>query len=181
MHTNEHEFGNSFTKGNEENKVSVLKTSLLPSLTSVQKKILRVNWCAFVVTHSSVFLGTTEASRRLQPRAICLRARLLSVARMARDRQATRWLHRSFLNLCCPRKTNACRNTRQTNESDSRTESCAARPLSRPNPGAVPSPTPRGPRPRFGGNRCNDNRPMQMAGSSTRIVSRRKRIHQRTP
>jgi hypothetical protein len=30
-------FGNSFTKGNEENKVSVLRTSLLPSLTSVQK------------------------------------------------------------------------------------------------------------------------------------------------
>jgi hypothetical protein len=34
----EHEFGNSFTKGNKENNVSVPKTSSLPLLTSVQKK-----------------------------------------------------------------------------------------------------------------------------------------------
>ena len=35
--------------------------------------------------------------------------------------------------------------------------------------------------PRFFGNRCNDNRPAQLADSSTRIVSRRKHIHQLAP
>jgi len=122
--------------------------------------------------------GATEATRRLQPMAIYLRGRSLSVAQTALDRQAMRSLRRSFLNLSCPRKTSACRNMRQKNESDSRTESCGVHPLSRPNPGAVPIPTARKARPRFAGNRCNDNRPTQLGGSSTRIVSRRKRIHQ---
>jgi hypothetical protein len=36
-------------------------------------------------------------------------------------------------------------------------------------------------RQRFAGNRCNDNHPGKTARSSTRIVSRRKGIHQRIP
>jgi len=45
----------------------------------------------------------------------------------------------------------------------------------------APIPTAHKAHPRFAGNRCNDNRPMPMAGSSTRTVSRRKRIHQLSP
>ena len=76
------------------------------------------------------------------------------------------------------RIANECRNTRQTNESDSHAESCAVRPLSLPNPVAAPIPTAHKAHRRFADNRCNDNRPMQMAGYSTHIVSRRNRIHQ---
>ena len=67
---------------------------------------------------------------------------------------------------------------RRTNEFDSRTEFCAVRPLSRPNPVVGLIPTAHKEHRRFAGNQCNDNQPTQLADFSTHTVSRRKRIHQ---
>src|SRR4029434_6551574 len=110
--------------------------------------------------------------------AIYLRARSLSAAQTVPDRQVTRPLHRSYLNPCCPRKTNECRNTRQTNESDSHAQSCAAHLSSCSGLRGALIPTPHEARQRSAGNRCIDNRQKQKADSSTRIVPRRKRTHQ---
>ena len=134
-----------------------------------------------MVKSSSRLSGTTGLIRRSPPTAIYLRGRLLSAAKMVRDRRVTRSSHRSCPNLSHLRKTDECRNTQRRSESDLRTESCAVHPLSRPSLYAAPIPIAHKAHQRFAGNRCSDNPPMPTADSSTRIVSRRKRIHQSTP
>src|SRR5882724_4500703 len=141
---------------------SFLRTSVRPN---------NVGYAVFGVS------GMMEATDRSQSRAIYLRGRSLSAAQTVWDHRATQLSHQSCPNLCCLRKTSECRNTRQTIESDSRTQSCAVHLSSRRDLCAARIPIAHKVHRRFAGNRCNDNQPKQLGGSSTRIVSRHKRIH----
>src|SRR6266700_3330934 len=64
MHTNDHEFGNSFTKGNEENKVSVLRTSSLPSLPSVPKALWFLSRKVWLIVKAVVILGNCSTGEQ---------------------------------------------------------------------------------------------------------------------
>src|SRR5262245_9019389 len=143
-----------------------------PQLTGPRKisrplKIKMRATLAFTSPKFSESFETTESIRRLQPTAIYLRGKSPSGVQTESNRRATQSLHQSSLNRRSVRTTAEFRNKLRTTETYLHTESYAVCPLSLRRPGAAPIPIVRKGRPRFAGNRCNDNRPMQMADSST--------------